>query len=121
VYPTGGLRAPRGVSTGQPPQSWPYLHLLEVASTLGRADGVLAALVEPAGPVGALSRYCRGRDPEDFARHLWADRPGPPPSGLELNAPLWYAWGFADALTAARHRVEQQEAAAGAAGGPPDG
>jgi hypothetical protein len=78
-------------------------------------------MVEPAGPIGPLSRYSQGRDPEEFARHLWADRPGPPPSGLELNAPLWYGRGFAEALTAARHRVERQEAAAGAAGGSPDG
>ena len=109
VYPPGGLGARRGVSTGRPPGSWPYLHLLEVAHALGHADGGLAASIEPAGPVGPQPTSCRGRDPEEFARLLWADRPGAPPSGLRLNAPLWYADGFAEGLAAERLRPSRRE------------
>jgi hypothetical protein len=97
------------VSTGRPPGSWPYLHLLEVAHALGHADGGLAASIEPAGPVGPQPTSCRGRDPEEFARLLWADRPGAPPSGLRLNAPLWYADGFAEGLAAERLRPSRRE------------
>ena len=86
------------MSTGRPPGSCTHLHLLEVAHALGHADGGLAASIEPAGPVDPQPTSCRGREPGEFARLLWADRPGAPPSGLRLNAPLWYAQGFADAL-----------------------
>jgi hypothetical protein len=90
------------VSTGQPPGSWPYLSLLEAAHALGHADGGLAAWVEPSGSVGPQSATCRGREPEEFARLVWGDRPGAPPSGLRVNAPLWYAHGFAEGLAAER-------------------
>ncbi len=94
------------MSTGAPPLRWPYLPLLEAAHSLGCADGGLAAQVQPAGSVGPQSTCCRGREPEEFARLLWADRPGAPPSGLRLNAPLWYAHGFAQGLAAERSRPE---------------
>ena len=97
------------MSTGDPPPSWPYLPLLEVARSLGHADGGLAELVEPADSVGPRSTYCRGREPEEFARLLWADRPGAPPSGLRLNAPLWYAHGFAQGLAAERRGAERRQ------------
>ena len=106
MYPSGGLDARTGVSTGRPPESWPYLHLLEVAHSLGSADGGLAASIEPAEPVDPRSTSCRGREPGEFARLLWGDRPGAPPSGLRLNAPLWYAHGFAEGLAAERRRAE---------------
>jgi hypothetical protein len=85
--------------------SWPYLEMLEAAHSLGRADGGLAAQVEPAGSVGSQSTCCRGREPEEFARLLWADRPGAPPSGLRVNAPLWYAHGFSEGLAAGRRQA----------------
>ncbi|WP_448609536.1 hypothetical protein [Geodermatophilus sp. URMC 60] len=94
------------MSTGRPPESWPYLLLLEAARSLGRVDGGLAAAIEPAGSVGPQSTCCRGREPAEFARLLWADRPGAPPSGLRLNAPLWYAHGFGEGLAAERRRTE---------------
>ena len=103
------------MTTGQRPPSWPYLELLEVACSLGRADGRLAARFEPAGPVGPPSACCRGRDPTEFARLLWADRPGDPPNGLVLNAPLWYAAGFADGLAVERHLARHQQAPSRAA------
>jgi hypothetical protein len=77
-----------------------YRQLLEQAEELGRADGLLAAAFEPPGGWAAEEQCCLGRSPADFARLLWADRPGTPPSGLELNAPHWYAAGFADGLRA---------------------
>ena len=107
------------MSTGGPPLSWPYLQLLEAAHSLGSADGALAASIEPAGSVGPESTSCRGREPEEFARLLWADRPGAPPSGLRVNAPLWYAHGFAEGLAAERRRAEP--AGMGRTGGPLQG
>ena len=98
------------MTTGQRPHARPYLELLEVASSLGRADGCLAARFEPAGPVGPPSACCRGRDPVEFARLLWADGPGDPPNGLEMNAPLWYAAGFAEGLAAERHLARHWQA-----------
>lgn len=98
------------MSTGAPPPSWPYLALLEVAHSLGRSDGGLAAQLEPAGSTAPQSALCRGREPGEFARLLWADLPGAPPSGLRLNAPLWYAHGFAEGLAAARRRPDPAEA-----------
>ena len=100
MYPPGRRDAPEVVTMGQSPR--PYLQLLEVAYSLGHADGGLAASVEPAGPVGPQSSYCRGREPEEFTRLVWGDRPGAPPSGLRVNAPLWYAYGFAEGLAAER-------------------
>ena len=105
MYPSGGLDARTGVSTGRAPLSWPYLQLLEAARSLGRADGGLAAQVEPADSVGPHSTCCRGREPEEFARLLWADRPGAPPSGLRVNAPLWYAHGFSEGLAVERRHA----------------
>jgi hypothetical protein len=83
-----------------------YVELLEEARELGRIDGRFAAAFEPSGTtVGRLER-CLGRTPADFARLLWEGRPGTPPAGLEVNAPSWYATGFAEGLAAgaARHR-----------------
>jgi hypothetical protein len=77
-----------------------YRQLLEQAEELGRADGLLAAAFEPPGGCAGEGASCLGRSPAEFARLLWADRPGTPPSGLELNAPHWYAAGFADGLRA---------------------
>ena len=105
------------MTIGQPPQ--PYLRLLEVSYSLGRADGGLGARIEPEGSVAPQSTRCQGREPEEFARLLWADRPGAPPSGLELNAPLWYAHGFAEGLVAERQRDRCREAAATWAVGTP--
>jgi hypothetical protein len=79
-----------------------YQQLLEEALDLGRADGRSAAGFEPAGSVDRDTRRCLGRTPEEFARLLWEDRPGTPPSGLEVNAPLWYAIGFTEGLAAGR-------------------
>ncbi|HLM05206.1 MAG TPA: hypothetical protein VK402_08485 [Blastococcus sp.] len=75
-----------------------YAQLLEEAQELGRQDGAFAAtldLPETGAPTG---ERCLGRTPAEFARLLWEDRPGTPPSGLEVNAPLWYATGFAEGL-----------------------
>ena len=75
-----------------------YLQLLEEARELGRLDGRFAAAFEPAGAVAG--DRCLGRTPAAFARLLWEDRPGLPPSGLEVNAPLWYATGYGEGLVA---------------------
>ena len=107
------------MTTSQPPQPRLYLQLLEVAYSLGRADGGLAARVEPEDSVAPQSTCCQGHEPEEFARLLWADRPGAPPSGLRLNAPLWYAHGFAEGLAAERQRDRYRQAAAAWAGGAP--
>ena len=77
-----------------------YRMLLEEAAELGRLDGRFAAAFETPG--GTLSHHCLGRPPAEFARLLWAGRPGEPPAGLEQNAPHWYATGFADGLAAGR-------------------
>jgi len=75
-----------------------YLQLLAEALELGRLDGRFAAAFETAGSVAG--DRCLGRDPAAFARLLWEGRPGAPPSGLEVNAPLWYATGFREGLAA---------------------
>jgi hypothetical protein len=82
-----------------------YRDLLQAAFTLGRADGLVAAEFEPAGSPGSGGGTCQGRDPEAFARLLWDDQPGSPPSGLVVNAPRWYARGFAEGLADDRHRT----------------
>jgi hypothetical protein len=84
-----------------------YRQLLEEAQELGRADGRFAAKFEPPGAVIGDSPRCLGRTPAEFAVLLWEGRPGTPPSGLELNAPLWYASGFGEGLAvgAARRRA----------------
>jgi hypothetical protein len=75
-----------------------YQQLLDEAHELGRLDGRFAAAFEPAA--GPPSDRCLGRGPQAFARLLWEGRPGTPPSGLEVNAPLWYATGFREGLAA---------------------
>jgi hypothetical protein len=75
-----------------------YLQLLEEAQEIGRMDGRFAAAFEaPGSPVPDTTR-CLGRTPAEFAALLWEGLPGSPPSGLELNAPAWYAAGFAEGL-----------------------
>jgi hypothetical protein len=75
-----------------------YQQLLQEAREIGRADGRFAAAFEgPDGPAGHGDR-CLGRTPSAFAELLWEGRPGTPPSGLVVNAPLWYATGFAEGL-----------------------
>ena len=77
-----------------------YRSLLEEARELGRLDGRFAAAFEPRDG-GSRSDRCLGRTPEEFARLLWEGRPGTPPTGVELNAPLWYATGFTEGLASA--------------------
>jgi hypothetical protein len=88
-----------------------YQQLLEEALELGRLDGRFAAAFEPTVPLaesaGADGR-CLGRTHTGFAELLWEGRPGEPPAGLALNAPLWYATGFAEGL--ATRRAEQRAA-----------
>jgi hypothetical protein len=81
-----------------------YGRLLEEALELGRIAGRFAAAFEP--PAAGIGDSCVGRAPEAVAQFLWGGRPGEPPSGLEVNAPLWYAAGFAEGLVsgAARQR-----------------
>lgn len=77
-----------------------YRQLLAEAQELGRLDGAFAAAFERPDPDEPGSGRCLGRTPAEFARLLWEDQPGSPPSGLEVNAPLWYAAGFAEGLQA---------------------
>ena len=84
-----------------------YLDILDAAYARGWDDGWFAAPFEPADGSHARSPVCQGRAPADFARSLWSPRPGEPPSGLEVNAPLWYAHGFAAAL--AHAGIPEQE------------
>ncbi len=87
-----------------------YRTLLDAAFALGRADGTFAARWEPSET--SFGTTSRGRSPEAFARYLWGDQPGAPPSGLELNAPLWYASGYAEGLAAERRRLDARRDAA---------
>ena len=89
----------------------PYRDLLEAARLLGYSDGRWALRAELVDPPGMPPPSCGGRSPEEFARLLWGRRPGAPPSGLELNAPLWYADGFAEALVAERARADRRREA----------
>jgi hypothetical protein len=77
-----------------------YHQLLQEALELGRLDGRFASAFESPGAAAGSSDRCLGRAPADFARLLWEDRPGTPPSGLEANAPLWYAAGYREGLAA---------------------
>jgi hypothetical protein len=85
-----------------------YQQLLENALELGRLDGRFAAAFEPTASlrpitdVDASGGRCLGRTPSEFAGLLWGDRPGDPPAGLALNAPTWYATGFAEGLATCR-------------------
>jgi hypothetical protein len=78
-----------------------YRDLLHSAYVRGRDDGVFAARFEPGECMVPVGPVCQGRTPADFARALWSHRPGEPPGGLELNAPHWYARGFADGVALA--------------------
>jgi hypothetical protein len=78
-----------------------YQQLLDEALELGRLDGHFAAAFETPGAVAGRSDRCLGRSPAAFARLLWDGRPGTPPSGLEVNAPLWYSTGFREGLAVA--------------------
>jgi hypothetical protein len=75
-----------------------YRQLLTEVLEIGRDDGRLAAAFESSA--AGLSDRCLGRTPAEFARLLWGDRPGLP-AGLEVNAPLWYAAGYAEGLAEA--------------------
>jgi len=75
-----------------------YAALLEEAQELGRLDGALAAALEVPDTGIPTGERCLGRTPPEFARLLWEGRPGDPPTGLEVNAPLWYATGFAEGV-----------------------
>jgi hypothetical protein len=75
-----------------------YRQLLRTAYALGREDGAVAVDFETVRPGDTLGERCRGCRPADFARRLWGERPGSPPSGLELCAPRWYADGFIEGL-----------------------
>jgi hypothetical protein len=90
-----------------------YRCALETARALGRADGRVEAelTVDPAvdpGPAAvdpgpaAAGPWCRGLDPERFAALVWGAAAGAAPAGVVLNAPLWYAQGFREALALAR-------------------
>jgi hypothetical protein len=76
-----------------------YSAVLEDAYRLGVADGRLAALVDDAPP-DPTAPTCRGRTPEEFAELLWADLPGEPPAGVEVNARTWYLAGLTDGMAA---------------------
>ena len=89
-----------------------YRKLLDAAFALGRADGTVAARCEPLETDASGGTTFRGRTPEAFARYLWGHQPGAPPSGLELNAPLWYAAGYAEGLAAERRRLDVRRDAA---------
>jgi hypothetical protein len=82
-----------------------YRDLLDAAYVRGWDDGSFAAPFEPQDGVQCAASVCQGRTPADFARSLWHPRPGEPPAGLALNAPHWYAHGFAGALAHAGRRV----------------
>ena len=75
-----------------------YGQLLTEARRLGLADGRFAAAFEPPGTSAPCGERCLGRTPAEFARLLWEGRPGRPPVGLVVNAPLWYAAGFREGL-----------------------
>lgn len=76
-----------------------YGQLLQEALELGRADGLFAAAFETPEATSGRPDRCLGRTPAEFARMLWA-RPGTPPIGLVVNAPLWYATGYREGLAA---------------------
>jgi hypothetical protein len=78
-----------------------YTAVLEHAYRLGREDGRLAAVIDDAPP-DPDSPTCRGRTPAELAEHLWADLPGDPPSGVEVNARHWYLAGLTAGFTDAR-------------------
>jgi hypothetical protein len=95
-----------------------YRRALETAHALGRADGCqvadLEADLEPdladLGPA-SVGPWCRGLDPERFAALVWGTAGGAAPAGVVLNAPLWYAQGFGEALARPRSRQGHHPAA----------
>src|SRR4051794_6703557 len=91
------------MDTANPPPG--YRDLLQVPWSLGRADGLFAATFEPDDAPAPCCPVCQGRTPEEFADWLWGDQPGAAPSGLTINAPLWYASGFAQGLADERRRI----------------
>jgi hypothetical protein len=97
-------------------ESASYRDLLDSAYVRGWDDGSFAARFEPLEGVHQAGPVCQGCSPADFARLLWSSRPGGPPAGLELNAPLWYASGFAEAVALARPPVGTPAAAGRAHG-----
>lgn len=99
-------------------ESSPYRRALETARALGGADGRLAAQVEPAGEPAAVGPWCRGLDPEHFAALVWGTAGGAAPAGVVLNAPLWYAEGYREALGRARGRQDHPVPAPRAATAP---
>jgi hypothetical protein len=103
------------VTTSQHEPSPPLLRALEVARVLGRADGRLAVDVEPVGEPAPAGSWCHGLAPEDLARLVWDDGAGAAPAGVLLNAPLWYAQGFREALACARAQQDRRVVD----GGPP--
>jgi hypothetical protein len=97
------IPAPRrdGERGGGVPPAATYRQALQLAYDRGRTDGRLAVslgLAEPPDPTGPV---CRGRDAAAFARSLWRAGDGALPSGLEVNAPFWYAAGMADEINGA--------------------
>jgi hypothetical protein len=106
--PRVGRPARRGAGADPGPDVVPigrrYGDLLQAAYTRGWTDGCFAAPLEPTGRTDSSEPVSQGLGPADFARSLWGRQAGTPPAGLVLNAPLWYARGFADALTADAHR-----------------
>ena len=90
-------------------RSGSYRDLLEEARELGRLDGRFAAAFE-SPPTGVPDGVrCLGRTPAEFAVLLWEGQPGAPPTGLELNAPAWYAAGFAEGLARGAQRLRAAE------------
>ncbi|MGX5653412.1 hypothetical protein ACWKWC_01400 [Geodermatophilus nigrescens] len=90
------------MTTSEHVPSTPLLRALEAALALGRADGRLAAEIEPAGEPAAVGPWCRGLDPERFAALVWDAAAGAAPAGVVLNAPRWYERGFREALARVR-------------------
>ena len=94
-----------------------YRRALETAHALGRADGCQEAdleadLAADLGPA-SVGPWCRGLDPERFAALVWGTTTrGAAPAGVVLNAPLWYAQGFGEALARARSRQSRHPAGA---------
>jgi hypothetical protein len=94
------VRGSREVSVVLEGSALTYRQLLGEAQELGRWDGEFAAAFESPGTAAPFGERCLGRTPAEFACFLWGDQPGNPPVGLELNAPVWYAAGFAEGLAA---------------------
>jgi hypothetical protein len=98
-----GQRSRRwAVNTRQQEGPTPYLRALETAHALGRADGLLAVDLEPVEEPAAMGSCCHGLEPEALAASVWGAGAGTPPAGVQLNAPLWYAAGFREAVASAR-------------------